>query len=131
MPRLASVLASVPVLAALALSTMACNRVHVDDARGPDGSNEWKSISCRHMDKRCFRTAAELCPNGYYLARAAGRLPASAGSPGPAGASQAPSPQASNVTTLPPQERWGSGMYSRQGGTILVQCAEPRATASR
>lgn len=53
------------VLAALALSTVACGRVHVDDARGPDGSNEWKSISCRHMDKRCFRTAAELCPNGY------------------------------------------------------------------
>jgi hypothetical protein len=36
-----------------------------------------------------------------------------------------------NAKTLPPQERWGSGMYSRRGGTILVQCADARATASR
>ena len=129
------------VLAALALSTVACGRVHVDDARGPDGSNEWKSISCRHMDKRCFRTAAELCPNGYYFARGAGAVSA----PAPAGDdtsddgavsseahAAAPHPRAGvNAKTLPHQERWGSGMYSRRGATILVQCADARATASR
>lgn len=126
------------VLAVLALSTVACGRVHVDDARGPDGSNEWKSISCRHMDKRCFRTAAELCPNGYYFARGAGAISAPAavesGSEGSEGGvvAAAPPPQAGvNAKTLPPQERWGSGMYSRRGGTILVQCADARATASR
>lgn len=129
------------VLAALALSTVACGRVHVDDARGPDGSNEWKSISCRHMDKRCFRTAAELCPNGYYFARGAGAV--SAPAPAADDASEdgavsseahatAPHPRAGvNARTLPPQERWGSAMYSRRGGTILVQCADARATASR
>ena len=129
------------LLAALALSTVACGRVHVDDARGPDGSNEWKSISCRHMDKRCFRTAAELCPNGYYFARGAGAVSA----PAPAAddtsedaavssdaRAAAPHPRAGvNARTLPPQERWGSGMYSRRGGTILVQCADAKATASR
>jgi hypothetical protein len=129
-------------LAALALSPVACNRVRVDDARGPDGSNEWKSISCRHMDKRCFKTASELCPNGYYFARAAGPLPAAGAAPhvdsdrdddGDESVSRvAPHPKAGvNTKTLPPQERWGSGMYSRKRGTILVQCAEARTSASR
>jgi hypothetical protein len=129
------------VLAALALSTVACGRVHVDNARGPDGSNEWKSISCRHMDKRCFRTAEQLCPNGYYFARGAGAIapPAEAdevaSEDGPVShdpRASAPSPRAGvNAKTLPPQERWGSGMYTRRGGTILVQCADVRTTASR
>lgn len=128
------------VLAALALSTVACGRVHVDDARGPDGSNEWKSISCRHMDKHCFRTAAELCPNGYYFARGAGAIAAPAAAEdvtnedatvSPDTRAAAPQPRAGvNAKTLPPQERWGSSMYSRRGGTILVQCADAR-TASR
>jgi hypothetical protein len=131
------------VLAALALSTVACGRVHVDDARGPDGSNEWKSISCRHMDKRCFRTAAELCPNGYYFARGAGAVAAPVAAPasedtdeegalrsGPHAAASPPRAGV-NAKTLPPQERWGSSMYSRRGGTILVQCAEARTTATR
>lgn len=133
-----------PLLAALALSTVACGRVHVDDARGPDGSNEWKSISCRHMDKRCFKTAEQLCPNGYYFARGAGAIaPAVPPAQSDEGASEdgpvshdprasAPPPRAGvNARTLPPQERWGSGMYSRRGGTILVQCADVRTTASR
>ena len=124
--------------AALALSTVACGRVHVDDARGPDGSNDWKTISCRHMDKRCYRKAAEICPNGYYFARAAGPGPVTDvttdedGTVTSAPHAAAPPPQAGvNAKTLPPQERWGSGMYSRHGGTILVQCADARATASR
>jgi hypothetical protein len=143
--RVASRLLAV-AFAALALSTVACGRVHVDDARGPDGSNDWKSISCRHMDKRCYRKAAEICPNGYYFARGAGAIsaPIAAAAPtdeaGEEGAGAvsggpgavAPRPQAGvNARTLPPQERWGSGMYSRHGGTILVQCADARATASR
>ena len=127
------------ILGLLALSTVACGRVHVDDARGPDGSNEWKSISCRHMDKRCFRTAAELCPNGYYFARGAGAIAppheevaTEEGSVSSDPRASAPPPRAGvNAKTLPPQERWGSGMYSRHGGTILVQCADARATASR
>jgi hypothetical protein len=83
------------------------------------------------MDKKCFRTAEQLCPNGYYFALAAGPLPA-ADESAPATSSRAPQPQAGvNAKTLPPQERWGSGMYSRKGGTILVQCADARATASR
>jgi hypothetical protein len=129
------------VFAALALSTVACGRVHVDDARGPDGSNDWKSISCRHMDKRCYRKAAEICPNGYYFARAAGAIPApvAAAEPGDEDGNASSDPRAAapppragvNAKTLPPQERWGSGMYSRRGGTILVHGADARATASR
>ncbi len=135
--RLSSFLASSFLFAALAFSTVACNRVHVDEVRGPDGSNEWKSISCRHMDKRCFRMAAELCPNGYYFARGAGPVPVytaqrnADGTP-VAATAVAPHPQAGvNAKTLPPQERWGDGMYSHRGGTILVQCADVKATASR
>ncbi len=138
--RLASSLAAL-AFGALALSTVACGRVRVDDARGPDGSNEWKSISCRHMDKRCYRKAAEICPNGYYFARAAGAIsaPVAAAEPGDEEANASSDPRAAapppragvNAKTLPPQERWGSGMYSRHGGTILVQCADARATASR
>lgn len=103
----------------------ACNRVRVDDVRGPDRT-DWKRISCRHMDKRCYRAAAALCPNGYYFAKAS-RSPAAphASSSGAANHhARAPHPQAGvNATTLPPQERWGNGMYSRKGGAILVQCA--------
>ena len=92
------------------------------------------------MDKKCFRTAAALCPNGYYFARSAGPLPGAArdtdDDDGASVASRptaaAPAPQAGvNTKTLPPQERWGSSMYTRKGGTILVQCADARATASR
>ncbi len=129
------------LLALLALSSVACNRVRVEPVRGPDGSNEWQSVSCTHMNKKCFRTAEALCPNGYYFARSAGPLPGSAPagddddhgwtSPGRATA-VAPAPQAGvNTRTLPPQERWDSSMYTRKGGTILVQCADTRATASR
>lgn len=126
----------------LALSTVACNRVRVDDVRGPDHT-DWKRISCRRMDKKCYRAAAELCPNGYYFARAEGPVrgtttyvdddgdvvATSGGSPA-ASMPAAPHPRAGvNAKTLPPQERWGEGMYSRKGGTILVQCASN--TASR
>jgi hypothetical protein len=139
MPRLRSLLSCL-VVALVALSAVACNRVRVEPVRGPDGSNEWQSISCTHMDKKCFRTAASLCPNGYYFARSAGPLPGAARADedddGAASASRqvatAPSPQAGvNTRTLPPQERWDSSMYTRKRGTILVQCADARATASR
>jgi hypothetical protein len=137
MPRLLTVLGSA-LFGVLALSSVACNRVRVDDVRGPDGG-DWKKLSCRHMDEKCYRTAAVLCPNGYYFARAAGPAPAvgpavhdvdgddeSASAPRASGAQ----PKAGvNAKTLPPQEKWGRGMYSSQRGSILVQCAA--TTASR
>jgi hypothetical protein len=127
-------LATPALLGLLALGSAACNRVRVDDVRGPD-QTDWKRISCRRMDKKCYRAAAQLCPNGYYFAKAAGSAPMRSSSEdddgAPSGrAAAAPHPRAGvNATTLPPQERWGDGMYSRRGGTILVQCAE--TTASR
>lgn len=138
MPRLPSLLSSLFV-AAVALSAVACNRVRVEPVRGPDGSNEWQAVSCTHMNKKCFRMAESLCPNGYYFARSAGPLPGAAADEedeGPRTSGRAtagaPTPQAGvNAKTLPPQERWGSSMYTRKGGTILVQCADARATASR
>jgi hypothetical protein len=139
MSRFTSLLGSLCVVAA-GLSAVACNRVHVEPVRGPDGSNDWQSISCTHMNKKCFRMAEALCPNGYYFARAAGPAPGYAprGDDGEWASSSrgatalAPTPQAGvNTRTLPPQERWDSSMYTRKGGTILVQCADARATASR
>jgi hypothetical protein len=139
MPRSRALL-SFAVVAFAALSSVACNRVRVEPVRGPDGSDEWQAISCRHMNKKCFSKAASLCPNGYYFARGAGPMPGASSededgavvaSRSPSGG-LAPSPQAGvNTKTLPPQERWSSGMYTRKGGTILVQCADARATASR
>lgn len=133
LPRLAA-----PAFVALfALSTVACNRVRVDDVRGPDAT-DWKRISCRRMDKKCYRAAAQLCPNGYYFAKAAGPVAAPTayvdedGDVLAAPSPRLPSPRPRvgvNAQQLPPQERWDAGMYSRKGGTILVQCAE--AIASR
>lgn len=142
MPRLPSLL-STAFVALVALSAVACNRVRVEPVRGPDGSEQWQSISCTHMDKKCFRTAAALCPNGYYFARSAGPLPGSShasydedgfarGSSAAPSSASAPPPQVGvNARTLPPQERWDSSMYTKKRGTILVQCADARATASR
>lgn len=118
------------LVAVLGLSSVACNRVRVDDVRGPDAT-DWKRISCTRMDKKCFKAAELMCPNGYYFAKASG-------SPGgtivetdegeivttPGARRTAPHPQAGvNARTLPPQSTWGPGMYSRKRGTILVQCA--------
>jgi hypothetical protein len=119
--------------AMVALSSAACHRVHVDDVRGPDG-HDWKRVSCTRMDQRCFKVAAAMCPDGYYFARAAGSVAVPIAAPEvsdgeDADEERAPragasSPRASmNAQTLPPQERWGSAMYSRRGGAILVRCA--------
>ena len=120
------------VLALVALSAVACNRVRVEDVRGPDGG-EWVRISCKHMDQKCFRTAATMCPSGYYFADSAGPAPAQArevdGDDEASVRASAPQPRAGvNAKTLPPQERWSSRMYSKKSGAILVQCAT--ATAS-
>jgi hypothetical protein len=121
------------VFAVVALSSVACHHVHVDDVRGADGQ-DWKRVSCSRVDKRCFKVAAAMCPDGYYFARASGSIaiPIAApeasddeggDEPSPPRAG-APSPRAPlNAQTLPPQERWGSGMYSRHRGAILVRCA--------
>ena len=120
------------VVAAVALSAVACNRVRVEDVRGPDGG-EWTRISCRHMDRRCFRVAASMCPTGYYFADSAGPAPAHARSVDAddeeSVRAAAPPPRAGvNAKTLPPQERWSSRMYSRKSGAILVQCATTTAS---
>jgi hypothetical protein len=137
MPRLVTVLGSA-VFGVLALSSIACNRVRVDDVRGPDGG-DWKRLSCKRMDEKCYRTAAQLCPNGYYFARAAGPAPGvgpavqadadDEGAPASAPHASTAHPQAGvNAKTLPPQEKWGRGMYSSQRGAILVQCASTTAS---
>lgn len=128
-PRLLTTL-----LGTLALvATAACNRVRVEEVRGPDGSDAWVRISCRHMDKKCYRQAALLCPSGYYFADAAGpRHPAHRAADADEALASGPTPGAgAPVRTLPPQERWSGDMYSRRSGAILVRCASPRdATAS-
>jgi hypothetical protein len=119
-------------VALVALSAMACNRVRVEDVRGPDGG-EWVRISCKHMDKRCFRAAANICPSGYYFADSAGPAPVHTRTVDADGEETArasgPQPRPGvNVKTLPPQERWSSRMYSKKSGAILVQCAATTAS---
>lgn len=126
------------LLALLGLSSVACNRIHVDDVRGPDAT-DWKRISCSRMDKKCFKAAAQLCPNGYYFAKASGTVPAAVDTgvahedeDGTPAVASGPHLRAGvNVKTLPPQERWGDGMYSRNRGAILVQCAGTTAQNDR
>jgi hypothetical protein len=126
------------VVALFGSMAFACNRVRVDDVRGPDG-NEWKRISCRHMDPRCYNTAHRMCPNGYFMtyADAAGAPVREAPVAVTAEASEeastsesitpgaAPPPQVGkNAKELPPQNQWSHGMYSWSRGTILVKCAD-------
>src|SRR4051794_18578674 len=123
------------LVALVALSAVACNRVKVQDVQGPDGG-EWVRISCKHMDQKCYRVAANMCPNGYYFADSAGPAPTrtrdidaeSAEGEG-AASGTAPHPRAGvNAKTLPPQERWSSRMYSKRSGPPRVQ--GPTTTAS-
>jgi hypothetical protein len=106
---------------------LACTHVRVSDVTGPDG-REWKLLSCSHMNKKCFAAAHEMCPNGYYFARAK-RVPDGSKATSAKGAPENASPK---VTRLPPQEDWDGDMYSRQSGQLLVKCAErPELEASR
>jgi hypothetical protein len=109
---------SLLVLALLGLVTVACTRVRVEDARGPGGT-DWKLITCSRLDKKCYRAAQKLCPDGYTFTRASWE-PASAEA-----VTHEPGPQKAKVTTLPPQESWKGGMYSRRPGKLLVRCGAP------
>ena len=124
-------LRSFVTVAFLGTMAFACNRVRVDEVRGPDG-NEWKRISCRHMDPRCYSTAQRMCPNGYFMTYADGEGPPAVSSE-PASSTEATTPGAApapevgrNVKQLPPQNQWSHGMYSWSRGTILVKCADAR-----
>lgn len=138
--RLGSIL-TVALFASLSAGSFGCNRVRVDDVRGPDG-NDWKRVSCRHMDQRCFKTAAVMCPSGYYFTRADApgavhEAPAPAassdsdddGATASAPAAAAPPEVGKNAKPLPPQNQWDRGMYSHKRGTILVKCAAATARA--
>lgn len=35
---------------------------------GPDGSNDWYSITCRRNMSNCLERAGEVCPSGYDTA---------------------------------------------------------------
>ncbi|MBX3191439.1 MAG: hypothetical protein KF819_30875 [Labilithrix sp.] len=130
--RLGSLLAFT-IVGVFGIATAACHRVRVDDVRSSDGS-EWKRLSCRHLDKHCYRTAQKLCPNGYYFTRNASVHEPFSGSSSdnrdyaeePSAPRQGP-PAGAAVRQLPPQEDWDRGMYSRERGAILIQCA--RATS--
>ena len=116
---------------AILVATVACNRIHVEDVKGPDGG-EWVRISCRHMDRRCYQTASRMCPSGFYFADSAGVAPTHTRKVSEDDAvASAPTPQAGvNTRTLPPQESWSGDMYSRKSGAILVRCATGEQTAS-
>jgi hypothetical protein len=36
--------------------------------RGPDGTDDWFNISCRHSESNCYAKAGEVCPGGYVIA---------------------------------------------------------------
>jgi hypothetical protein len=89
----------------------------VEDARGPGGS-DWKLVSCSRLNKKCYRAVQKMCPDGYYFTRApeAASVETVAREPGPENG-------VVKVTTLPPQESWNVGMYSKKRGKLLVRCA--------
>jgi hypothetical protein len=102
-----------------ALVGIGCTRVRVEDARGPGGT-DWKLITCSRLNKKCYRAAQKMCPDGYYFARAEETSTA-------ATVSREPGPESgrAKVTTLPPQESWRGGMYSKKPGKLLVRCGAP------
>ncbi len=53
------VIASVALIACGASST---------PVRGPDGANDWFSITCRRNQGNCIEEAGEVCPHGYVVA---------------------------------------------------------------
>jgi hypothetical protein len=112
------------VLVATALGTVACHRVRVEEVRGPDGSEEWKKLSCKRLDRKCYAVAKKLCPNGYYFAKNPVAVRGEPDRDEARRTSAAPDKRGSTVKTLPPQEQWGSEMYSRRRGELLVRCAE-------
>ena len=113
-------LVAAPLVVLLGLA--GCHPVQVRETAGPDGSGDWKRISCPHLDRRCFATARSICPNGYVFTKEPGRGATSAKRAKVEPATPAPEP-AANVTTLPPEETWSSDMYSNKPGTLVVRCA--------
>lgn len=81
--------------------------VKVKETKGPDGSADWKQITCKRMDKKCFQAARAICPNGYVFTD--GR-PAEKGE--------------AKTQALPPQEQWSDSMYSKKPGKLLIRCTD-------
>jgi hypothetical protein len=101
----------------LGLASTGCGpRVKVSDARGPDGSNDWKRITCKRMDKKCFSAARALCPNGYIFTKSGASVSSRANTLSSQGGV--------GVKTLPHESEWGTAMYSKKPGTLMVLCAE-------
>jgi len=118
------------LLAGSAILTAACGRPQVHAVRGPDGSGDWMLLTCRHMDKRCFRSAESMCQGGYYFTPAADAPSVAESNRTPAVVTHS-SELGRDVKSLPPQQRWDSQMYSHRSGSILVKCSASTATASR
>ncbi len=115
----------VSAILASGLFASACTHVRVSEVTGPDGS-DWKLLTCSRLNKKCFEVAREMCPNGYYFARAKRAPAAREATPGTAASGPPP-----KVKTLPPQEDWDGGMYSGKSGELLVKCAEGPRVAGR
>jgi hypothetical protein len=95
---------------ALTSAVVGCGhqRVKVKETTGPDGSADWKQISCKRMDKRCYQAARAICPNGYVFTD---------GRPAEKGGD-------AKTKTLPPQEQWSDRMYSKKPGKLLIRCTD-------
>ena len=55
----------------LSLILVACAS-HASHIRGPDGEDNWVSITCKRSQANCIERAGEECPNGYTVADASG-----------------------------------------------------------
>jgi len=62
------------VLASVA--ALACGEPAVSSRRirGPDGHNNWVSITCREAQASCEARASEVCPGGYDVTDSAGHV---------------------------------------------------------
>jgi hypothetical protein len=61
---------------ALLLSILAilagCAGAHAHQVTGPDGENNWFSITCRRSHGNCYEKASDVCPDGYIVADSSG-----------------------------------------------------------
>jgi hypothetical protein len=60
---------SLLVVVSLALAACVSHAAHI---RGPDGEDNWVSITCKRSQANCIERAGEECPNGYTVADASG-----------------------------------------------------------
>jgi hypothetical protein len=51
----------------------ACAPAASEQVRGPDGTMNWYSVTCRRNQANCYEEAGDICPRGYDVADSGGQ----------------------------------------------------------